>query len=235
MPNEIDGRRKKLADAVRAVYDKHRCKIEEVKQGARKTGEDPEWIWEGLVRSAATWGGIRGIKLLERPELHELVRWRTLAKLDKRKLRGQFRKALTAAEVRWADEKVPCLLRNFYLVQKKGGPRKVQEYLDSLSPPEVTDFLRTFRGIGPKYARNIMMDGYHPKFRNSIAIDIRIQHILEKVGRPFGGDKDFGDAEQFLLAVAHDVGIDGWDLDRLLFLYKDDVLEHLDGQPVVPQ
>lgn len=79
-----------------------------------------------------------------------------------------------------------------------------------------------------------MMDGYHPMFRNSIAIDARIQQILKKVGRAFGGNKDFGDAEQFLLAVARNVGIKGWDLDRLLFGYKDDVLRCLDEHPVVP-
>jgi hypothetical protein len=88
-------------------------------------------------------------------------------------------------------------------------------------------FLRKFRGVGPKYARNIMMDGYHPEFRESIAIDSRIKRILKEVGHSLGGDRRYGDAEGFLLAVAHDVGIEGWDLDRLLYLHTDDVLKEL--------
>ena len=72
-----------------------------------------------------------------------------------------------------------------------------------------------------------MMDGYHPKFRNSIAIDLRIQKILQKAGRPFGSYKGYGEAEQFLLGVAREVGIEGWVLDRLLFLYNDEILNRI--------
>lgn len=132
MPNEIGERQQRLADAVRSVYGKHRREIEKAKRAARKTGEAPEWIWEGLVGSAATWGSIRGIKLLECPELHELVRWRTLARLDKSKLRGQLHRALKAAGVRMYERKVGYLLRNFRLLESMGGPRKAQRDLGSL-------------------------------------------------------------------------------------------------------
>jgi hypothetical protein len=230
MPDEAAEQKKKkmtLVDAIRTAYRRHKHEIENVKEEARKTGEDPEWIWEGLVRSAATWGSIRGIKVQRVPELHELVRWGALERLDKKGREKQLRAALNEAAVRWADKKVPYLLANFCLVKSMGGPQKVQEDLDSLLTSEgIVDFLRKkFRGVGPKYARNIMMDGYHPKFRSSIAIDARIQKILKKAGRPFGGNKDYGDAEQFLLAVAKEVRIEGWVLDRLLFLYNGEILD----------
>ena len=214
-----------LVAAIRAAYHQHQDEIEKVKKGARKTGEDPEWIWEGLVRSAATWGSIRGIKLLEDPELHELVRWGALEKLAEIELEERLRGALKAATVRMYERKAQYLKKNFLLVKSKGGPRAVQDHLDSLpTSKRMMDYLREFSGVGPKYARNMMMDGYHPRFRNSIAIDVRIQKILVKAGRPFGGYRDYCDAEQFLLDVANEVGIEGWDLDRLLFLYNDDIL-----------
>ena len=43
-------------------------------------------------------------------------------------------------------------------------------------------FLKTFKGIGQKYARNMMMDVYDKDFRDSIAIDARIDGILDKLG-----------------------------------------------------
>jgi hypothetical protein len=36
-------------------------------------------------------------------------------------------------------------------------------------------FLKTFHGIGDKYARNILMDVYHREFRDSIAYDERLK------------------------------------------------------------
>ena len=43
-------------------------------------------------------------------------------------------------------------------------------------------FSREFKGIGAKYSRNIMMDTYHPEFRDSIAIDQRIKKVSRTLG-----------------------------------------------------
>jgi endonuclease III len=57
-------------------------------------------------------------------------------------------------------------------------------------------FLQTFPGIGPKYARNIMMDVYHEDFRNSIALDVRIKAISDSLGLSFSS---YADHESFYL------------------------------------
>jgi hypothetical protein len=85
-------------------------------------------------------------------------------------------------------------------------------------------FLRQFRGIGPKYSRNIMMDIYHSEFRQSIAVDSRLKDILNELGILKGRYEDF---EQFFLDVAHECNLDGWEIDRILYNFKDDVLKLL--------
>lgn len=163
---------------------------------------------------------------MEEPMLHDLVRWKALRALPKAGRRLNISRALHKAKVLYAKKKVPYVLENFERLEKEGGPQKVKRLLDSKSTAdEIIKFLCTFRGIGPKYARNMMMDGYHPKFRDSVAIDQRIQKILKEVGQPLG--TDYEEAERFLLGVAKTVRLKGWELDRLLFSYTDKVLARL--------
>jgi hypothetical protein len=81
-----------------------------------------------------------------------------------------------------------------------------------------------FPGIGPKYARNIMMDVYHDDFRESIALDVRIQAISKALGLSF---PSYAAQEQFYLDVAHEAGLNGWELDRLLFNFRQVVMQRL--------
>lgn len=72
-------------------------------------------------------------------------------------------------------------------------------------------FLESFPGIGPKYARNMMMDVYHEDFRDSIALDVRINV----------------EHEAFYRDAAREAGLNGWELDRLLFNYQSQVMARL--------
>ncbi|HEY3853400.1 MAG TPA: hypothetical protein VGO67_03290 [Verrucomicrobiae bacterium] len=79
--------------------------------------------------------------------------------------------------------------------------------------------MKSFSGIGDKYARNIMMDVYHPEFRDSIAVDARIKALSNALGVSFDS---YADHERFYLSVAHDAGLNGWELDRLIFHFQDE-------------
>jgi len=92
------------------------------------------------------------------------------------------------------------------------------------SASEIMKFLEDFPGIGPKYARNIMMDSYHPLFRDRIALDSRVRSVSKKLGIDF---KDYSDYENFYLRVAKEAGIEGWELDRLIWEHIDDFLKPL--------
>jgi hypothetical protein len=60
------------------------------------------------------------------------------------------------------------------------------------------------------------MDVYHPDFRDSIAIDARIKSLSASLGLHFAS---YADHEQFYLGVAREAGLNGWELDRLIFNY----------------
>jgi len=85
-------------------------------------------------------------------------------------------------------------------------------------------FLKRFVGIGDKYARDMMMDIYHPDFRDSIAVDTRIKNITERLGIRFDTYEEY---EEFYLGVAEEAGLNGWELDRLLYNFEDDILAQL--------
>ena len=69
-----------------------------------------------------------------------------------------------------------------------------------------------------------MMDVYHPEFRDSIAVDIRIQKISDELGLQF---ENYADHEFFYVDSAHRAGLNGWEIDRLLYNYNTEVISLL--------
>jgi hypothetical protein len=214
-----------LVEAIRAIYSSHRERLRELKQEAIRTGAGPESLWEGLVRSAGTWGNASaGLKLMRTPGFHKQLGWRALAALGDRAREARMLAALKRAGCRWPNRKARFLANSWARLKEMGGPGAAKRKLDSVPGRDgKIKFLLQFQGVGQKYARNMMMDGYHPDFRDSIAIDIRITEVLRKLGLP----STYPDAERFLVSAAHKAGLEGWEADRLLFLYKDEVLGRL--------
>jgi endonuclease III len=121
------------------------------------------------------------------------------------------------AKVRMPSKKAEFIIGCFQWIKDRGGCEAVKRELNSQIGREgKIKYLMQLPGIGPKYSRNIMMDVYHEDFRNSIAIDTRIQTISKLLGIKFS---NYLDHENFYLAVAKQVGINGWELDRLMFNY----------------
>jgi hypothetical protein len=81
--------------------------------------------------------------------------------------------------------------------------------------------LKTFSGVGDKNAWNIMMTVYHEEFRDSIAIDARIKTLSLAWGFSF---RSYTAHEAFYLSIAAYAGLNGWELDRLMFNFKKDFL-----------
>jgi hypothetical protein len=69
----------------------------------------------------------------------------------------------------------------------------------------------------------MLMDVYHPDFRDSIAIDQRILSISEVLGLSF---KNYNEHEDFYLSVAKDAGLNGWELDGLT-RFREEFLKEL--------
>ena len=100
----------------------------------------------------------------------------------------------------------------------------------SLMPTcDVIAYWKSYKGVKDKYARNIMMDIYHPNFRKDFfAIDSRLDELLPMLG--YVGSRDYQSKEQFLIELARDIGIDAWDLDRLLYSKHSELKVQLDNK-----
>jgi hypothetical protein len=70
------------------------------------------------------------------------------------------------------------------------------------------------------------MDVYHPEFRNSIAVDERIKNITKRLGLRF---RTYEEEETFYLDAAKRAGLDGWELDRMMYGFYDDFKKELDS------
>ena len=221
-----------LVTAVRRLAVVHRDQLEELKQGARDL-DRPDFVWHFLLQAYSTWGSSLGWEgLIHTPENYARVTWAALLPLTRAERIVQAEDTFRAAKMRYAANKARYLADNFERIQGWGGLQAARERLFSAEGAAgKLRFWKSLSGIGPKYARNVMMDVYHPDFHDSIAIDQRIKRVLEAVGAP---DGPYGEQEEWLLEVARDAGLNGWELDRLLYHHRDAVLDALraPGAPV---
>jgi hypothetical protein len=65
------------------------------------------------------------------------------------------------------------------------------------------------------------MDIYDPLFRESIAVDERIRSISVALGYRFA---NYADHEAFYCEIAREAKLEPWEVDRLLYQFRDDFL-----------
>jgi hypothetical protein len=214
-----------LATVVKPLAEKHRKTLEKRKKEEKQL-KRPDFLWHYMLQSFATYGNVRGWDgLIGNTENYEKVTYEALSKLSAARRLSRLEETLLKAKVRMPNKKAGWLAENFNRIKEMGGPEAAKEAL--LSKPDRNEkikFLKAFSGIGDKYARNIMMDVYHPDFRDSIAIDARIEGITEMLGLEF---KKYDEHERFYVEAAHEAGLTGWELDRLMFNFTEEVVEKL--------
>jgi len=217
-----------LADAVKelAQLDEVRCQLETLKKDAPYL-QRPDFLWLSLVESMSSMGNSRGYDgLFGKPENYARITFEALASLPSEERFPVLAQTLGAAAVRMPHRKAEWLATDFEQIRRMGGPEKAKDAL--LNEPgrdAKIAFLKRLAGIGDKYARNIFMNVYHPEFRQSIAVDSRIESVLSALG--LDELKGYEAREQFLLDAAREAGVDGWDLDRMLYHFKDRLLAKL--------
>ncbi len=199
----------------------------------------PDFLWHYLLQSFATMGRAAGWHgLIGNEDNYDKVRYEMLAELSPEVRTLQVEDTCRAAKIRMPGNKARYILGCFEQVRQLGGPELAKQQL--LAQPgrdAKIRFLKTFPGIGPKYARNIMMDVYHEDFRDSIAIDARIKSVSNAWGLSFGS---YEEQEDFYLSVAGEAGLNGWELDRLMFNYTNQFLPSVNnvgkrsGAPTTP-
>lgn len=198
-------------------------RLQKLKDDGIEGLERQDFIWHYMLRSFATWGNSAGFEGLINNEInYNKVTFYVIDNLPIAQRESEIERVFLAANVRYAASKAQYLNSNLNLIKQKGGLLEVKKQLLDLVGSELKiKFLRKFKGIGEKYARNIMMDVYHVEFRNSIAIDSRIESISKSWGLVFS---NYNEHEQFWLSIASEAGLEGWEVDRLLYTYKNEFL-----------
>jgi hypothetical protein len=222
--------RQRLADAAKALsqVDSVKHKLEELKRDAQCL-EKPDFVWLSLVESFSSMGNSRGYDgLFGNPENYKKITYEALSSLSPDGRLGALAKTLGAAAVRMPDRKAEWLAAAFKQIESMGGPAEAKaKLLREPGRDAKIAFLERFDGIGPKYARNIFMNVYHLEFRQCIAVDSRIESVLTELG--LKELKSYESREQFLLEVAKEAGIDGWDLDRMIYNFKYEISARLNA------
>jgi len=211
----------RLVGVVRVLAAQKRAELERHKEGQSGLVR-PDFVWHYLLQSFSTMGRASGWHgLIGNQANYRRITYTALAALTPQARAAQVRKVCRAAGIRMPDKKADYILGCFEYVTRLGGPKAAKTKLLAQPGREAKiAFLKSFPGIGPKYARNIMMDVYHPDFRDSIALDVRIKAISEALGLCFAS---YAEHERFYLDVAREAGLNGWELDRLLFNFRPEV------------
>lgn len=213
--------REKVIEAVQAAAREHAGALESLKVAAVEHGSHPDWPWNGIVLSAATLGGSWRWDKRVKPIYDVELSWAALDGLWMEERQERFNLV-----GRYWRRTGAFLERMYARLLQEGGPGVTRSNLAVMTGRETLTFWLAFDGVGPKYARNIMMDVYHPSFRQSyFAIDSRIQKLLPTLG--YSGPKRYDAMEAFLTELAGEVGIDGWDMDRLLYQRHDDLVARI--------
>jgi hypothetical protein len=194
----------------------------------QKELDRPDFVWHELLLSFATMGNSRGAEgLIRNRGNYKRVTFEALKRRPTKATRlKELLSVLRPAKVRMPQKKSVWLANAFERIREMGGPKKAKT---ELFRREGCDgkirFWQEFDGIGEKYSRNIMMDVYHPDFRNYIAVDQRIKKISRALGLTF---KLYEHEEKFYVDVAKQAGLEGWELDRLMYGFRDCILDALE-------
>lgn len=221
---DIQAARCRLLRSIRKIYKENKNVIEELKKCEKGLNRD-DFIWFYLLQSFGTMGGAaQAAGLMAR---YQDIRYEVLLNLTQKKRKLRVEQICSDAHVRFPNRKANYILGCFDLIHNLGGPVAAKKkLLQQIGRDRKIAFLRRFPGIGPKYARNLMMDVYHPEFRDCVAIDARINSISRCLGLTFTAAQ-YLEHERFYLTVAKSANLEGWELDRLLFNFNNSVKQEL--------
>ncbi|MDD2836754.1 MAG: hypothetical protein PHY05_11490 [Methanothrix sp.] len=217
---------KTLVAVAKNLRDKYKDELESKKEKGRALLRRPDFLWHELLVSYSTWGGIsRNESMITDKNKNQQITYAELKNLSNEDRVNRLRQIMKDAKIHYYKKKAPMLARCFEKIEELGGLEQANAMLlNKKCAAEMTGFFNDFPGIGPKYANNIMMDCYHPLFHEKIALDSRIRSVSNELRLNL---KRYSDHENFYLNIAKEAGIEGWELDRLIFEHRDEFLNAL--------
>lgn len=237
------------------ISKEHLNKFKQIKTLCFKTTKFPKidnWkrmtsneIWLDLFAQIIVIGGAAAAqRFYDRTELQRLVSYRRLSSLeDMMQIKKAINHALRVVGSRYACKdvsrckKTQALTHDLKILQAfKEGPRGLLKRVAEFSGPYATKrrikyFMKIFKGgsVQSKSARDFLME--HGLIKDAVAIDIRIQNILRKVGIrvPKGlqnSPKIYDYVEEEILnKICKPLRLTGMELDRMLFQNYDKIKE----------
>lgn len=203
---------------------------EKMKEG-REWAKHQEFVWEGILRSMSTMGDAGGFeRLILNYTNYKKVMWSAVKETPSKQLKEHFYTVLKDARVRdQSGKKSQWLTVNRdKIVREYGDAKKCSIVAATLVGKDAKmAFVESFEGIGNKYKRNFWMDLVDPDFKDCIAIDSRIEEISETIGLPKELGENCETHENFYLGVARELNMTGWRLDRLMFNFKNKIVQRL--------
>lgn len=233
--NEIRPSRTDLVRILRTQWQARRAELEAQYVCDQRLAHRPDWPWSGFIVSFATNGGSKRFEQKIAPRVADFA-WERVVRMSPEERRAA---AMDLANPRRRHIVVPAFEACFQRLLAAGGPPTIRtEYLSFDSADGRIRYLKSFLGIGDKYARNMAMDVCDPLVVDSFALDSRLRGIAGLVLRPMPG---YRATEAWLRDVAGEVGIRPWYLDRLMYRDYNFILAELrragvsgcDGSPAV--
>lgn len=212
-----------LTDAVQTVLEETDAdeRVAELKQTAQQRRERPDMLWFELILSMSTWQGSGGSDLATEEKYYSQVTYNNLLQMDEDERIQHLEEVLLNAGVNMHEKKSRYISTHVNQIESLSGLESAQQGFEDRDGKEAKmDFLREFKGIGDKYARNIGMDMFHPDFQDTIALDTRIRGISDELSVEFDS---YEEHEQFHISVAERLDMTAWELDRILYRYTDEI------------
>ncbi|MBN1824643.1 MAG: hypothetical protein JW958_00170 [Candidatus Eisenbacteria bacterium] len=225
MDPRIDEAKRRLVRAVRALpRDRQPSPGGPEKDWKEKLS--PDWLWDHLLLSFATWGSSYGAEgLINNAENRSQVEYEKLLAMPFEKRRNHIEPVLRRAKVRYPEKKALYLARNVDWIAERGGPARIGEEIlgmEGLKPK--TRYLEQLSGIGQKYSRNILRDINDPDATHSIALDSRFKNVTRTLGLSFS---TYEEEERFYLDVADELGVLGSMLDYSIYENYKEIIDKL--------
>ncbi len=216
-------KRKALVDALRAITPEKMDEMLGSREVDHEALERLDFVWHFLLQSFATMGNSRGWDgLIGNRDNYRQVTFDALSGLGSSERLKKLDEVLRVAKVRRPGMKAIWLNRNHEMIAEMGGLEEARKQALAQGGMEAKiSFMKRFHGIGDKYARNIWMDVRHPDFRHTIAVDERIKKVTQALGYAFN---TYEEEERFYQQIAEEAGLQGWELDRLLYNYTNHFL-----------
>ena len=218
-----------LVRAAAEVYGRHKQDLERIREENKRAIERPHYLWAKIVEAFANWGGPEGWDLLvQDAENLSRLAYPALAQLSLERRHHEIHATLKKAGVKWPNKKARYLERCVQQIEALGGPEEAKRlFFDQEGPREQERFLRALPGIGPSYAKALVMDAQPELFRQTITVDKRIKRISTRLALRFA---DHAAEERFYRAVATEVSITPQELETVLLHYLDEILELLEDE-----